>query len=412
MIAALALLASLATAEPAVARTFLTVDGVDPSTTASVRHWCGVAHAALQARVRRVDDVAAEGDAGASAAAATVHAATVVAVAGAPRFVHRVALSGLVPGATYAVVLVDGDVVVAPERRFRALPARGAVRVVVGGDVMPTVESRALAAHALRRDPDLLVLGGDLAYDNGDPAEVALVDDFVAFLVDATTTAEPTPRLVPVVAAIGNHEALRDMDLAVRPRALHGAPFYDALFLDGRASAATYRAVLLSDVAALLLLDSGHVEPHAGAQTAWLDATLALTGRRPFRLAAYHTPLYPSVRPMADLHAVAGRAAWEHRFVAGGVAAAFEHHDHALKRTRPLVAGRDAADGVVYLGDGSFGRPPRAVRADLDDRFVTALAAMHVWVVDVRADHASARAIGPTGDVLDEVVVRPRAHRR
>jgi hypothetical protein len=33
-----------------------------------------------------------------------------------------------------------------------------------------------------------------------------------------------------------------------------------------------------------------------------------------------------------------------------------EHHDHTFKRTKPLLAGLPDDDGVLYLGDGSWGR--------------------------------------------------------
>jgi len=38
-----------------------------------------------------------------------------------------------------------------------------------------------------------------------------------------------------------------------------------------------------------------------------------------------------------------------------------EHHDHTFKRTKPILDGMAHADGVLYLGDGSWGklRPPQ-----------------------------------------------------
>ena len=39
-----------------------------------------------------------------------------------------------------------------------------------------------------------------------------------------------------------------------------------------------------------------------------------------------------------------------------------EHHDHTFKRTKPLLDGMAHDDGVLYLGDGSWGklRAPQA----------------------------------------------------
>ena len=33
-----------------------------------------------------------------------------------------------------------------------------------------------------------------------------------------------------------------------------------------------------------------------------------------------------------------------------------EHHDHTFKRTKPLLGGLGHDNGVLYLGDGSWGR--------------------------------------------------------
>jgi hypothetical protein len=33
-----------------------------------------------------------------------------------------------------------------------------------------------------------------------------------------------------------------------------------------------------------------------------------------------------------------------------------EHHDHTFKRTRPLLDGRPNDNGLLYLGDGSWGK--------------------------------------------------------
>ena len=38
---------------------------------------------------------------------------------------------------------------------------------------------------------------------------------------------------------------------------------------------------------------------------------------------------------------------------------AFEHHNHAYKRTFPMKEGRIDPEGVIYMGDGSWGISPR-----------------------------------------------------
>jgi hypothetical protein len=40
----------------------------------------------------------------------------------------------------------------------------------------------------------------------------------------------------------------------------------------------------------------------------------------------------------------------------------FEHHDHTYKRTRPLKAGLPHPEGLVFVGDGNWGRGIRQTR--------------------------------------------------
>jgi hypothetical protein len=49
------------------------------------------------------------------------------------------------------------------------------------------------------------------------------------------------------------------------------------------------------------------------------------------------------------------REYWAPLFERYGVQIAFENHDHVYKRTVPLRSGAPHADGVVYIGDGSWG---------------------------------------------------------
>jgi hypothetical protein len=41
-----------------------------------------------------------------------------------------------------------------------------------------------------------------------------------------------------------------------------------------------------------------------------------------------------------------------------------EHHDHTFKRTKPLLDGMPHENGVLYLGDGSWGRLRSPKKAD------------------------------------------------
>src|SRR5262249_13704381 len=50
------------------------------------------------------------------------------------------------------------------------------------------------------------------------------------------------------------------------------------------------------------------------------------------------------------------RKHWVPLFEKYRVPVVLEHHDHTFKRTKPLIDGQAHDNGVLYLGDGSWGR--------------------------------------------------------
>ena len=111
----------------------------------------------------------------------------------------------------------------------------------------------------------------------------------------------------------------------------------------------------------LVLLDTNHTSPIEGDQTDWLAKTLKEREDMPTVFVFNHVPAYPSVRAFTGNDAEAGTGAdnrkyWLPLFERYNVDAVFEHHDHAYKRTHPLLDGRPDPKGMLYLGDGSWGK--------------------------------------------------------
>ena len=74
-----------------------------------------------------------------------------------------------------------------------------------------------------------------------------------------------------------------------------------------------------------------------------------------------HVPAYPSFRNIEGAKGKEGtgepnRKHWVPLFDQYRVPVVLEHHEHTFKRTRPLLDGRPNDKGVLYLGDGSWGR--------------------------------------------------------
>jgi hypothetical protein len=78
-------------------------------------------------------------------------------------------------------------------------------------------------------------------------------------------------------------------------------------------------------------------------------------------IVANHVPAYPAVRSPVGAEGKKGtgeeqREHWSPLFERYKVDAVLEHHDHAFKRSIPLTDGMFDRNGVVYLGDGSWGK--------------------------------------------------------
>jgi hypothetical protein len=263
--------------------------------------------------------------------------------------VFRAELTGLSPGTDYVFQIGKRS----PTYRFRTMPAKGtdAIHFISGGDCGVNAHTAANNVQAARQDPMFAVVGGDLGYDNGRSVEVSL-----AFLRNYSKhMVGRGGRLIPMVACIGNHEVDGGYN---KPRAK--APFFYAVF-DGLYPETGFASLDFGDYLSLVLLDTGHTTPIGGAQADWLEKTLKARAEHPHVVVVNHVPAYPSYRNYQGVSGKEGtgegnRKHWVPLFEKYRVPVVLEHHDHTFKRTKPLVDGLADANGVLYLGDGSWGR--------------------------------------------------------
>jgi acid phosphatase type 7 len=263
--------------------------------------------------------------------------------------VFRAELTDLSPGTDYQFRIGKHS----PTYRFRTMPAKAtdAIHFVSGGDCGVNVHTIANNIQAARQDPMFVVIGGDLGYDNGRSADISL-----AFLRNYSKhMIGRDGRLIPMVACIGNHEVDGGYN-----KARNKAPFFYALF-DGLYPEMSFATLDFGDYLSLVLLDTGHTNAIAGDQTDWLEKTLKARSEHPNVVVVNHVPAYPSFRKMEGADGKKGtgednRKHWVPLFQKYRVPAVLEHHDHTFKRTKPLLDGVADANGVLYLGDGSWGR--------------------------------------------------------
>lgn len=308
------------------------------------------------------------------------------------RWIHWIELTDLEPDTPYYFVVGSLAHGFSREYAFRTLPDDDRpVRFVTGGDLGVGDDMRALLRHAAARSPRFALIGGDLAYVNGNLSLAHVWDEWLDDWERLMVT--PDGFSIPMVLAPGNHEVQGGYKGGPER-----APFYTGFFAqNGRPS---YFRLPIGENFVIYSLDTGHIVPHE-SQVDWLAEQMQADQDIPYRFAAYHVPLYPSHRDYDGAYSVYGRTHWAPLFDRFRLSTAFENHDHTFKRSKRLRAGAVDDAGTLYLGDGAWGRGGREI--DLTPRWYLdkAGATRHVWVVDVTKQGVVYRAFDVQGKVFD-----------
>ena len=160
-------------------------------------------------------------------------------------------------------------------------------------------------------------------------------------------------RMIPIVPVVGNHDVPKGMvDPGKTPVLLY------QLFAFAKENV-SYRALDVSSYISFMLLDTNHSYPIQGTQTEWLSQALKERSNVPYKFAVYHVGAFPSVYDYKSKISKKIRESWCPLFEENGVQLAFEHHNHAYKRTFPIKQEQVNAKGVIYMGDGCWGVKPR-----------------------------------------------------
>jgi hypothetical protein len=315
--------------------------------------------------------------------------------------VHRAELTGLVQDTEYQFQIGTGS----PVYRFRTMPAKATnpIQFVSGGD--SGVGEHAIANNILaaKQEPRFALLAGDLAYDNGRSPEtmVEFLRNYRKHMVD------PAGRLIPMISCIGNHEVDGGYG-----KQRSDSPHYLSLF-DGFFRERTFGVLDIGDYLSLVLLDTDHIAPVEGEQTDWLARTLAERQDRPHLIVANHVPAYPSYRPPygEDGKGATGadqRLHWSPLFERYKVDVVLEHHDHTFKRTHPLTNGLKDKNGVLYLGDGSWGKL-RTPHPPEERPYLAAVAeSYHISLQRLEGSRQYHVALEDTGKVADVTVTESK----
>lgn len=313
--------------------------------------------------------------------------------------IHTVELKNLEPEMEYIFKVLPYE----EEYQFLTAPAqmKKDFRFVVGGDMYHDgIELMAkTCVTAAKTNPIFALIGGDIAYAVNSlkicPQKIERWIEWVTIWHAKMVT--PQGNLIPVISAIGNHDLIGQFGQTPAQAAV-----FSALFpMPGKS---IYNVLDFNSYLSIFILDSGHANPINGQQTEWLKTALQVRQHVPHRLAIYHVPAYPSIRKFQNEQSAAIRSSWVPVFEQGGIQMAFEHHDHAYKRTHPLLKNRIHSEGIVYIGDGGWGvETPRTLRSKRS--YLAKFAPVrHFIAVTLTPSQQNVKCINDKGYLIDEYI--------
>ena len=305
--------------------------------------------------------------------------------------VHAVFLEHLQPDTLYSFRIGE-DPTIYP---FRTAPASLAhpLRFVIGGDAFHTTKLwRRMNQTIVSLDPLFCVIGGDIAYAikrTPFQSDSSSFHRWLTFLAEwKTQMIAPDGRLIPFLLVPGNHDLASDQ--------------YELFFsLFAFPEKQLYRTMDFGSYLSLFLLDTNHFQPIEGRQTLWLDQTLASHRNIPYRFAIYHEAAYPSFYSYSGTIPKKIRTYWCPLFEKYHLPIAFEHHNHAFKRTVPIKGGAMDPTGVVYLGDGGWGAIPR--RTQPHWYLAKGMRKNSVYLIDLTSTGAKIQALDLLGEPFDTI---------
>lgn len=254
-------------------------------------------------------------------------------------------LSGLQPDTVYYFVIADSDSTSARMLFQTAAADQSSFTVIAGGDSRNNWDIRINANRMVAKlKPGFVMFGGDMTSGDSSSEWQAWMDHW-----QETITSEG--RLIPIVAARGNHE---------------GSNASISNLFDSPNSSIYFALTFGNNMLRTYTLNSEDVE--GGNQASWLQSDLANNQNVNWRFAQYHKPMRPHVSSKSEGNSEYN--AWAQHFYDYQVQLVVECDSHMVKSTWPVRPSsqsgsdegfiRDDENGTVYVGEGTWGAPLRS----------------------------------------------------
>jgi hypothetical protein len=327
-----------------------------------------------------------------------------------PRYLSHILLKDLNGSTSYAATvfftLRDGRNV-SKSLSFTTVPSDGReVQFVSGGDLDSSSEGQNfLLVGFLKSSPDFVLFGGDLAYANNMRTCYLRMDYYCALI---SSLQNHQGRSVPLLIIPGNHESGGYLINAQRWGKFYFFVEYFPQYDEDEppSSLVTHHSHFVGTNLAVIALDS-HLQESASSQAPFATTQLQRANNESrFVVTTYHNPVFPSIRGFDDDASDKMRTVFSPIFAQFRVPLSLEFHDHAYKRTHPMIGTEISANssGTVYIGDGGMGIQRTAEDLDRRPYLRVAAAIANVQVVTIFSNR-SAVVESYTGDVslLDSV---------
>jgi Phosphodiesterase/alkaline phosphatase D len=330
------------------------------------------------------------------------------------RTVHTVLLEDLEPSTTYYYEIFYNNQTWY-NGTYKTLPDQGdePVTIVIGGDVGSSATAVDLTSNLSKISPDVLIIGGDAAYDNGLHNCWHSWDLFLKMYEDLS---DSVGRTLPIIVGVGNHDVGFHAHANVTiptddiPYYFYFLPQHFAQDSEGNVihdipDVENRRTYFYHKIGNSIWfgLDSAYLNDFNGTQ---VDYMLNNTHLAPGRFAYYHVPTYPScLGDTNNTPEVRGRAedSWAPVFENYNFSGIFENHVHMLKKTKKIKDGVVSEDGVVYYGDGNWGIVPTFCEPELlgnTELMEVYNSINHVWVVKIENTRFEIYPVGVTAEQI------------
>jgi len=338
------------------------------------------------------------------------------------RYMHSAYLSNLSPNTTYYFeVSYNGKV--QKNGTYLTLPDQNLQRNIVlatGGDAGTSAKAKNMTIAVGKYKPDAIMVGGDLAYDNGLRACYYSWDLFLWMFESLN---DKMGRVVPLMFSIGNHDlgfnAMQDVKIDITKN------LYYIFFPQESKKAAD--GTLLPQVPALedrlsynyhtlgntihFALDSGYMKKYAGDQVDFMSKVIAQNLDK-VKVANFHVPMYPVCYDSGHDQSTVESSTkyWAPIFEQFKFASVFENHKHLYKKSFPLKNGtvQKPGQGVEYFGDGNWGininacwktGTPNGNRTGVLETWGDT---NHVWIMQIQKENLTYFAINKSGKIFDK----------